>query len=154
MAYLTPADLKPFASIPDEKALQMIADATATAMLEAPRLVDESDLSDLQKSQVKAVLRGAVLRWHEAGSGVVTQKTLGAAAQTIDQAKRRSMFWESEIEQLQRIVAEDEQGGAFAIDTVPTTGSVHADICALRFGATYCSCGAILTGAGPLYEDV
>jgi hypothetical protein len=42
--------------------------------------------------------------------------------------------------------------GAFAIDTMPTTGLIHADICALNFGATYCSCGAILTGSYPLWE--
>lgn len=42
---------------------------------------------------------------------------------------------------------------AFAIDTIGN-GSVvvHADICALRFGAQYCSCGAVLTARFPLYE--
>lgn len=41
--------------------------------------------------------------------------------------------------------------GIFSIDTVSTTFA-HADICALNFGAIYCSCGAILTGSYPLYE--
>ncbi len=41
---------------------------------------------------------------------------------------------------------------AFSIDTTPTTTVIHADICALNFGALYCSCGAVLTGLFPLYE--
>lgn len=44
-----------------------------------------------------------------------------------------------------------ESTGAFAVDTVGT-GSVHAAMCALNFGATYCSCGADLTNyAYPLF---
>lgn len=44
-------------------------------------------------------------------------------------------------------------GGAFAIDTEPRYTSNHADICALRFGALYCSCGAVITNLlFPLYE--
>ena len=42
-------------------------------------------------------------------------------------------------------------GGAFAIDTAPVVGEIHNDTCALYFGATYCSCGAVLTGLFPLY---
>ena len=41
-------------------------------------------------------------------------------------------------------------GGAYSIDTV-ATGTVHADWCALAFGATYCSCGADIAGY-PIYE--
>ena len=41
--------------------------------------------------------------------------------------------------------------GAFAIDTAPTAGLIHAEACSLAFGATYCSCGAVLTGSYPLY---
>jgi len=42
-------------------------------------------------------------------------------------------------------------GGAFAIDTAPVVGEIHNETCALYFGATYCSCGAVLTGLFPLY---
>jgi hypothetical protein len=55
------------------------------------------------------------------------------------------MFWPSEIEQLQDICrAGDEANGAFSINAAGTS-IVHADICALHFGAIYCSCGADLT---------
>lgn len=44
-----------------------------------------------------------------------------------------------------------ESTGAFSIDTT-AVGSVHAAMCALNFGATYCSCGADLTNyAYPLF---
>ena len=44
------------------------------------------------------------------------------------------------------------EGKAFGIDTSPWR-AVHADICAINFGAIYCSCGADLTGYQfPLYE--
>lgn len=42
--------------------------------------------------------------------------------------------------------------GAFSVDTVGCSVDVHADVCALRFGAVYCSCGADLTCGVPLYE--
>lgn len=44
------------------------------------------------------------------------------------------------------------KGAAFSLDTIPgSRGGEHADICSLRFGASYCSCGAILTGLLPLW---
>lgn len=46
------------------------------------------------------------------------------------------------------LVEPDE--GAFAFDMVPGVGSIHDLACALRFGATYCSCGADIAGK-PIY---
>lgn len=44
-------------------------------------------------------------------------------------------------------------GQAFTIDTAPGLGGVHSQICALAFGAAYCSCGSDLTRYEyPLYE--
>ena len=123
-------------------------------MLEAPALADEDELSDRQRAQVKAVLRGAVLRRNDAGSGVVQTKQLGSASETIDTARSRSFFTESEIDQLQKIVQDAGSSGAFSIDTVNTQVSGnHSDVCSLVFGATFCSCGAWLTGGPPLYES-
>ena len=43
-------------------------------------------------------------------------------------------------------------GGAFTIDTIGAV-SVHSEVCALYFGALYCSCGADLTNyTHPLWE--
>ncbi len=155
-AFLKVSDLQPFADIPAAKAVEMIADAEALAVTVAPCLSDLDELSDSQAAAVKAVLRGAVLRWHEAGSGAFQSQTAGPfSVQYDNRQQRRSMFWPSEIEQLQAIcqAVSGGDGGAFHVDTVATTTLNHSPICAINFGAIYCSCGAALTGDDPLYEQ-
>lgn len=39
----------------------------------------------------------------------------------------------------------------FSIDTAFCVTDIHADVCALRFGAAYCSCGADIAGS-PIFE--
>lgn len=152
MAFLTPADLEPFATIPAEKAAAMIADAEATATLVAPCITSAEFAADAVKlAGLKAILRGAILRWHDAGSGAVVQQAAGPFSQTVDQSKtRRGMFWPSEIEQLQALCRTADSGGAFTIDTVGVGLNVHSIGCSLRFGANYCSCGADIAGY-PIY---
>lgn len=154
MAFLEAADLDPFASIDATKAEAMIADAEALAVQAAPCLATPAELDDAQVAAVKAVLRGAVLRWNESGSsGAVTQQTAGPFSQTVSQPQRRGMFWPSELEQLQEICGGSDTSGIFAVDTAPSvTTGIHADICSINFGSEYCSCGAVLTGLFPLYE--
>lgn len=153
--FLTPTDLSPFASIADEKAEQMIADATALAVLAAPCLADTDEDNPLTAAQVaaaKAVLRAAVLRWNDAGAGARTQETVGPFSQSLDTSQpRRGMFWPSEITQLQDVCAGADSTGAYSVDTAPSLCGVHAEICGINFGATYCSCGVDIAGF-PLYE--
>lgn len=153
MAYLDPADLEPFAEIDEAKAFAMIEDAVAQAVLVAPCLAAPDDLAEHHRAAVKAVLRGAVLRWNDSGSGALTQQTAGPFSVTYDNRQsRRTLFWPSEIEQLQAICSQvtGASSGAFAIDTAPTAGANHAETCSLVFGALYCSCGADIAG-GPLW---
>lgn len=138
-------------SIPTEDAERLIEDAEALAMLTAPCLADE-DLSPPKAAAAKAILRGVVLRWNDAGAGAVTQQSAGPFSQTITPQVRRNAFWPSEIKDLQLICKTASSGKAWSIDTVPGGAIWHAAICSLHFGATYCSCGADLTLAGPLYE--
>lgn len=157
MVFLVPTDLDPFAQIDSAKAFEMIADAEAIATLAAPCLATPDTLTDLQTSAVRAVLRGAILRWNEAGTGALTQTNQSAGPWAVGQSydtrqQRRAMFWPSEITQLQNICGGTDSSGAFSVDTVPACTLVHADICAANFGAAYCSCGATLTGSFPLYE--
>jgi hypothetical protein len=156
--YLDVNDLTAFTpDIPAEKAELMIDDAESLALLVAPCLdmdLDDYDLSDNRQLAVKAVLRAAILRWQDSGTGAFQQQTTGPFGVTMDTRQaRRGMFWPSEIEQLQDICrASDEPNGAFAIDTGGTS-IFHADVCSLYFGALYCSCGADLTNYEyPLYE--
>ena len=156
MAYLTAADLEPFSpGIDPVKAEAMIDDAVAQAVLVAPCLANEDDLTDHQKAAVKAVLRAAILRWDDTGSGAFRQETVGPFTVSHDTRQgRRPLFWPSEINQLEalcRQVTGSVSGQAFSIDTAPGFGTYHRDICALHFGAVYCSCGADIAGR-PIFE--
>jgi hypothetical protein len=149
--FLTTEDLTPFADIEPAKAQAMIDDVTARAARVAP-CIFQPDFVHLDA--VRAILRGVVLRWHEAGSGALQTASVDDASFSFDtRQQRRTLFWPSEVEELQGLCKTDGPAGAFSVDMVGAPIEQHADICALRFGATYCSCGAVLTGAGPLWEQ-
>lgn len=145
---ITVEDLAPFASIDGAKAQQMIVDAMAMAALDAPCIL----APDFEhEAAAKAIIRAAILRWNDAGSGAFTQRTTGPFSGSIDTRIRRdSMFTEGELVSLRRLCT-GETAGAFAIDTALGGGSIHAEACALNFGALYCSCGADIAGF-PLWE--
>jgi len=151
---LVPEDLAAFAQIDEAKALAMIEDALALAARVAPCiLTDEFTYT----GAAKAILRGAILRWHDTGSGALTQQSVDDYSQMVDtRQQRRSLFWPSEIQQLQDLCKGEETSGAYAVDTLgpASTAIIHADTCALNFGALYCSCGAVLTQNLPLYENL
>lgn len=154
---LSPADLVPFATIEPTKAQAMIDDATAMAVRVAPCLA--SDLPDTDQAAAKAVLRNAILRWNDSGTGALSglQQTAGSfqVSQTLDtRSPRRGLLWPSEITDLQGICSAGATTEAFEIDPTPTdVAVVHAASCSIMFGATYCSCGAVLTARLPLYEN-
>lgn len=115
---LTIDDLSPFAEIDWAKADAMIADAIAMAARVAPCITDE-DFEHV--AAAKAILRGAILRWHEAGTGAFTQQGAGPFQVSVDtRQQRRGMFWPSEITQLQELCRDgDTTGQAFTIDSTP-----------------------------------
>lgn len=155
--FVDPADLP--SGVGDNLGLtsgQVIEDAEAMAVLAAPCLGDaalDPPLTSAQRAAVRAILRGAIMRWNDAGSGARQSTSTGPFSETIDTTvARRGMFWPSEITNLQNICSGGVKSGAFSVDTVGLGGnSAHADICAINFGANYCSCGASLAGF-PLWE--
>lgn len=154
--FLTPADLEPFATIDPAKADAMIEDAEAMAALAAPCITTPEFLAEQHLvAAVKAVLRGAILRWNDSGSGAVTQQGAGPFQQTIDTRQtRRAMFWPSEIGQLRDLCDEFSGTGdqrAFSFAPGGPRGGDHLMRCSLRAGASYCSCGVDIAGH-PLYE--
>lgn len=156
--FLAPDDLAAFADIGLAKAATMIEDAEAMALLAAPCLSEPEFAADSKRvAAVKAILRGALIRWHEAGSGAVTQQSAGPFAQTLDtRQQRRGMFWPSEIAQLRDICSAFSGGGgaskAYVVDTMPVARVNHADDCSVFFGATWCSCEARINRyESPLY---
>lgn len=157
---LTLADLTPFApDLTEAKANMMIIDALALAE-EAAACIGDSELDSKKAAAAKAILRGAILRWNESGQGGRKEVTDIAGpfqrAEAFDTTKpRRSLFWPSEIAALQKICKDESASRtAWGYDTAGGGGPIHADICAINLGASYCSCGTVYNGgAGPLWED-
>ena len=97
--FLSVDDLAPFATIEATKAEAMIEDAEAMAVLAAPCITGESFANPIA---VKAILRGAILRWNEAGTGALSTQQAGPYGMSLDtRQERRGMFWPSELTQLQ-----------------------------------------------------
>lgn len=109
--FLSVEDLAPFATIEVTKAEAMVDDAEAMAVLAAPCITAEGFAYG---DAVKAILRGAVLRWNDSGTGALQSQQAGPFGQALDtRQERRGMFWPSEIVSLQGLCA-DAQGGVYS----------------------------------------
>lgn len=135
MAILDPSDLAPFAEIENSKAAAMIADAEALALRVAPCLT--ADAAPELLGAARAILRRAVLRWHETGNSGSRTSTSRAAGpwsetDTVSTTGSRGLFLPSEIQQLQELCRVG--GKAFTIDQVqPTYDDPFVDRPDLRF---------------------
>lgn len=113
--FLTPDDLAPFAVIDAAKAAAMVEDVEAQAVLAAPCIGEPDFLEDeVGVAAVRSILRGAVLRWNDAGSGTVYQQTSGPFSQMQQPAARKGMFWPDELDQLRGLCG--SRSGAFSVD--------------------------------------
>jgi hypothetical protein len=113
---ITPDDLSPFADIDPVKVELMIEDAMAMAARVAPCILDPEFEHD---AAARAILRGAILRWNDSGTGALTQQGAGPFQVSYDtRQSRRTLFWPSEIAALQAL-CDDGSTGAFTIDTTP-----------------------------------
>ena len=115
MPLIAVADLLPFADIDEDKAEAMIADALALAARVAPCI--ESEEFEYPAA-AKAILRGAVLRWHDQGSGAGPTLGAGVFSMAPQNQPRRNLFYPSEISQLQALCG-GGRGKAFSVDTTP-----------------------------------
>ena len=136
----------------------MIDDVVAQARNAAPclKFLDlEADADEV--AFVRSVLRGALMRLQEAGSGALqqhTQTALGfSESQTFDtRQQRRRLLWPSEISDLQRFCAgrtdTPVMGSAFTVGMGSGGVVLHGLWCNLRVvgPASYCSCGADIAG--------
>jgi len=115
---LTFSDLEPFATIDAAKAAAMIEDALSLAERVAPCT---TSVDFEYAGAAKAIIRRAILRWNDSGSGAITQRGAGPFQETVDNRQpHRSLFWPSEIRELQELCAAVDDGGAFSVDTVPS----------------------------------
>lgn len=158
--FIEPSDLAPFATIDMAKALEMIADAEAQAILVAPCIAtlttapdgetaDALALRTAKIAGVKSILRAAILRWNDGGSGTIQTQTTGPFSQTTQVQARRAMFYASEKDDLRDLCKDADASKSYAVDTVPSV-VVHAVWCDLMLGGTTCSCGADIAGY-PIY---
>lgn len=137
----------------------MVAGANAKASRVAPCLTWNGTVADQpaptvdQLAEAKLVLIGAVKRWAEASSGALSAQQAGPFGVTLDTRQRTGYnLWPSEIEGLQEICSTGPTGReSFSLDTA-RFGTIHAESCALNFGASYCDCGADIAGF-PLFES-
>ena len=106
--------------IPTEQAEILIRDGLALARRVAPCIDDEEFAF---ADAAAAIIRGAILRWAESGSGGITQRQMSAGpfAQNLsfdNRQSRRSLFFPSEITELQDLCKAANSDGAFGIDTI------------------------------------
>lgn len=99
----------------------LIKDALAMARRVAP-CIDDDDFEFADAAI--AIIRGAVLRWAESGSGAISsqQNTAGPFGQTVSfdtRQTRRSLFFPSEIKELESLCSSSRRSGPGAIDTLP-----------------------------------
>ncbi|WP_018024358.1 hypothetical protein [Corynebacterium ulceribovis] len=132
----------------------LIRDGMALASKVAPCIMDDDFAF---QNAAAAIIRGAILRWAESGSGALSseQATAGPFSQTLSydtRQARRSLFFPSEVMELQKLCKQNS--GAFAVDTVPVVDVMrHAPECSTCFGAPEqrCTCGSVVNaGRGPL----
>lgn len=122
---LDPSDLAPFIpDIPDDRAEAMIEDALAMAELVAPCIVDDGFS---HAGAAKAILRGAILRWYDTANEAGSQRVVGPF-QNVPQP-RKSLFWPSEIEQLQSLCRTTQAIKAFEVDLTPAGAGLPAEWC-------------------------
>ena len=139
----------------DSRIAAFIADAEVVIRHEFPDLDDRIDSEEdgtVSSETVRFVVTSMVLRHLYNPQGLRSEGGIGpfGGPTWAGNDLGKLSLTDSERSMLSGQTA--DVGGAFAIDTVPTYTGVHADICSLNFGATYCSCGAILTMNLPLYE--
>jgi hypothetical protein len=113
------SDLSAFAIIPKAKADDMIEDALGQAEIFAPCIFEDGFA---KQRAAKSILRGAILRWNEAGTGAIVSQQASIYGQAVDTRQpRRAMFFPSEITALQKLCRSDD-GGAYSIDLFPGRG--------------------------------
>lgn len=153
--YLQPADVTPFTDVDTARIDILIEDAEVFATLAAPPLADPAPLTETQRAQVKTILRRAVIREADAGTGAKTQEVAGPYSYTVDTRKANdvSFLTEEEEDALRGVVGIVKSTQAFNTDVTPAPGySDHLPWCDLMFGGLVCTCGVALTGYYPLYE--
>lgn len=106
--FLTFDDLAPLTDADTSALIVMIEDVEALAVESAPCLAAPGALTAAQTAAVRAVLRGAVLRWAERTMRDDRQMIAGpysVGPVPGSQGERKPLLWPSEVGQLQGVCA-------------------------------------------------
>lgn len=135
----------------------LLRDGLAMARIIAP-CIDEPDF--LYADAAAAIIRGAVLRWAESGSGAVQTQSQAAGpfseSTTFDTRQtRRSLFYPSERTELEKLCRSNAKG-AYAVDMIPGTGGVcprngNQAFCPYMLGSTSSPCEVCGVTLNPTY---
>jgi hypothetical protein len=119
--YLRPDDVTPLVDIELARLAVLIEDAETFATMAAPPLADPLTLTEQQRAQVKTILRRAVVRESDSGTGAKTQESAGVYSYTVDTRTARSVSFLTEEEQdaLRGMVGLGRSTTAFTIDLTP-----------------------------------
>lgn len=127
-------DLQAFApDISEEKARIMVKDALARAKQIAPHLIGD-ELDPSVADAASAIIRRAVLRWNDAGTGAIVQKQQGIGPFTQNESydnrsESKVLFYPSEIEELRALGPRPStKGKAFSIDMAPNAGTPQSNL--------------------------
>lgn len=139
----------PSAGTPEYQQWEMwISDAL---MLIEARL---GDLAALDQAKLDYVVREAVVA-HVRRPDDATQVAVSVDDGSVSRTYRSSKGRIEILDEWWNLLAPDsgEGGKAFHVDTAPTVTSGHAWWCATTFGASWCSCGAVI-GQDPMFEVI
>lgn len=129
---------------PEEKQWQMWID---DAMLLVRARLGEPDL--LNQQNLDYVVREAVaaqVRRPDDATSVEVAVDDGRVAKRYSSSRGRVFI----RDEWWKLLDPSGRSGAFTLDLAPSRVEVHSETCSLRFGATFCSCGASIAGF-PIY---
>lgn len=124
-----------------------IADAEMLIEARADRL--GKDLVDIDEAKIDYVVREAVVA-HVKKPDDATQVSITVDDATTSKSYRSGKGRVAILDEWWSLLGLTDDSGAFAIDMTPGVSAIHDLACSLRFGATYCSCGADIAGY-PIY---
>lgn len=159
MALVIPVDdVMAFSPDLDRELVQiLLRDGLAMARMIAP-CIDEPDFAFADVAS--AIIRSAVLRWAESGSGAVQSESQSAGpfsqSVTFDTRQtRRSLFYPSERAELEKLCRQNAQG-VYAVDAVPVDSGVcprygEQAFCPYMLGSTSSPCEVCGVTLNPTY---
>jgi hypothetical protein len=120
--YLQPADFTALVETEADRLAILIEDAETFAVMAAPPLADPEALTEQQRAQARTILRRAVVRESDSGTGAKVQEAAGPYSYTVDTrtASRVSFLTDEEEDALRGVVGIVKSHQAFNTDVTPS----------------------------------